>query len=417
MLDTQRKSAVSAKKRLLFVGIGMYLGGTEKAFLSLARQIDFDRYDADLLLAKKEGPLLSDIPAGITVYEMPEFGDMFLLSAANSYKMIADQVIKKHPSSVFSVFSYLVRMVLFKKKRQSIATSMWIDFMRRYAPVFDNGSYDAVISFWGDRAMFYAADKVKNAAKHITWLHFDYGNPPRDNGIYRPYYERCAHVVTVSPSVDAALKSAMPDIAGRCVSMENIIDSKAIRTLALKGESFPDAGYSGIRIVSVCRLAEQKGVDMIPPVLARLREEGFDVRWYIIGDGDESYRMKLAESALKHGVADIFLLLGPKDNPYGYLRDADIFALTSRFEGRPITVEEAKIMLRPIVVTDYVSASDQLDGGRYGMIVPMTEDGIYEGVKKMADSRELRDSFTMELSKHDFGTTANISEFYRLIDE
>ena len=147
MFDTQRKSAVSAKKRLLFVGIGMYLGGTEKAFLSLARQIDFDRYDADLLLAKKEGPLLSDIPAGITVYEMPEFGDMFLLSAANSYKMIADQVIKKHPSSVFRVFSYLVRLILFKKKRQSIATSMWIDFMRRYAPVFDNGSYDAVISF------------------------------------------------------------------------------------------------------------------------------------------------------------------------------------------------------------------------------------------------------------------------------
>ena len=408
---------MSAKKRLLFVGIGMYRGGTEKAFLSLADQIDYDAYDVDLLLAKKEGPLLGDIPPSINIYEMPDFGGMFLLSAANSYKTIAEQVIKKHPSSLFRGFAYFVRLVFDRKRRQSVATRMWIDLMRRYAPEFDNGDYDAVISFWGDRAMFYAADKVRNAAKHITWLHFDYGNPPRDNEIYRPYYERCAHVVTVSPSVDEALKKALPGISGRCVSMENIIDSARIRTFALKGESFPDEGYGGVRIVSVCRLMPQKGLDMIPAVLARLREDGCDVRWYVIGDGEEDYKMKLVESALSHGVADIFLLLGAKDNPYGFLRDADIFALTSRFEGRPVTVEEAKIMMRPILATDYVSARDQLENGKYGVIVPISEDGIYGGLKKMIGSEELRDGFTMELSRHDFGTTGNIVQFYRLIDE
>ena len=393
------------KKRILFVGIGMYRGGTERAFLSLAKAISYEKIEADLLLAKKEGPLLSEIPDQITVYEMPEFGDMFLLSAKNSYGMIWKHVIKKHPLSLFTVIPYFARLIFNRKKRQSVATNMWIDLMRRYAPEFDNGHYDAVVSFWGDRAMFYAGDKVRNADKHITWLHFDYGNPPRDNKIYLPYYEKCSKVVTVSPSVDEALKKAIPEISDKCVSMENIIDSKAIRTLALKGESFPDMNFDGIRIISVCRLMPQKGVDLIPGVLKKLRENGYNVKWYVIGDGEEEYKLQLAESALKLGVADIFLLLGAKDNPYGYLRDADIFALTSRFEGRPITVEEAKIMMRPILVTNYVSAEEQLNGGKYGVIVPISEDGIYQGIKRLIDDEKYRDMFTETLSKTDFGTT------------
>ena len=404
------------KKRILFVGIGMYLGGTEKAFLSLARNIDYTLYDVDLLLAKREGPLLDEIPKEINIFELPEFGDMFLLSSKNTYKTIWNSIIKKHPASAFLIFSYFIRLLFSKTQRQSIATRMWIDLMRRYAPEFENVFYDAAIAFWGDRAMFYTADKVKNSGRFITWLHFDYGNPKRDDSIYLPYFEKCEHIVTVSESVDAALKKALPAVSSRCVAMENLIDSANIRTLALKGESFPDTAYKGLRILSVCRLSEQKGVDFIPPVLNRLRKEGYDIRWYVIGDGEKEYKLKLVEDALRLGVADIFFLLGAKDNPYGYMRDADIFALPSRFEGRPITVEEAKIMMRPIVVSRYVSAEDQLNGGEYGVITDIGEEGLYTGLKRLLDSPELRDSLTLSLSKHDFGTCDKIKEFYNLID-
>ena len=335
----------------------MYLGGTEKAFLSLARNIDYSLYDVDLLLAKREGPLLDEIPKEINVYELPDFGDMFLLSSKNTYKIIWNSIIKKHPGSVFLIFSYFIRLLFSKTQRQSIATRMWIDLMQRYAPEFENGFYDAAIAFWGDRAMFYMVDKVKNAGKYITWLHFDYGNPKRDDNIYLPYFQKCDYIVTVSESVDAALKKALPAVSSRCVAMENLIDSKNIRRLALEGKSFPDTAYKGLRILSVCRLSDQKGVDFIPPVLHRLRKEGYDLRWYVIGDGEKEYKLKLVEDALRHSVLRISFFYSARKIIHTAICAMRIsLLLPSRFEGRPITVEEAKIMMRPIIVSRYVSA-------------------------------------------------------------
>ena len=258
-------------------------------------------------------------------------------------------------------------------------------------------------------------DKVPRAKKKLTWLHFDYGNPRREDSLYLPYFKACDKIVTVSEAVDAALKKALPEISDRCAAMENIIDSARIRTLALKGETFPDAHFKGLRILSVMRISEQKGVDFIPPALKRLRDDGYDVRWYIVGDGDEASRNALIEQSIKEGVADILLLLGSKDNPYSYMRDADIFVLPSRYEGRPITVEEAKILMKPIVCTNYVSAAEQLSDGEYGVICEAGDDGIYGAVKKLLDDEKLRDRLTVVLSKHNFGNLNGMKTFYGLL--
>jgi len=263
--------------------------------------------------------------------------------------------------------------------------------------------------------MFYMADKVK-AKKKIAWLHFDYANPPRDDSIYLPYFMKCDNVVTVSAKVNEALLEKLPQLTDRAVMMENIQDPKQIWDMALRGDTFPDEHYVGLRLLTIGRISEQKGFDFIPPVLKRLRDDGYELRWYILGDGDTASRNALIESALKYGVADMLILLGTTINPYSYLRDCDIYVMTSRYEGKPITVEEAKIMYKPIMVTNYLSAAEQLDNGRLGEICEISEDGIYEGLKRLIDSPSRRDELTEILGKENFGNAYEMAKFYRMVE-
>ena len=401
------------KIKMLVVGITMNCAGTEKSFLSFLSCLDFERFDVTLLLAKREGLLLDQLPREVRVVVMEKYGDMFLLSGKNAVKTLINCFVKENPLTLFEIFPYFVGSLFTKgEKRASIATKMWLHFMEKMPEIKE--SYDVAVAYWGDRTMFYMCDKVK-ADKKIAWLHFDYRNPPRDNEIYRPYFEKCDRVVTVSSAIDESLRSELPEIADRCVMMENITNPKQIWDLALRGETFPDRHFTGRRILTIGRIGEQKGLDLVVPVLKKLREENYDVRWYVLGDGEEDYKKMLSEMLVDAGVADMMLFLGTTPNPYSYLRDCDIYAQPSRHEGKPISVEEAKIMYKPILASDYLSAREQLENGELGVICPISSEGIYEGIKKLLDSPKLCDRLTETLAKRRFGNSGEIEKFYQMI--
>ncbi len=401
------------KIKMLVVGITMNCAGTEKSFLSFLSCLDFERFDVTLLLAKREGLLLDQLPPEVRVEVMEKYGDMFLLSGKNAARTLIDCFVKENLLTLFEILPYFLGSVFTKgERRASIATKMWLHFMEKMPAVRE--SYDVAVAYWGDRTMFYMCDKVK-ADKKIAWLHFDYKNPPRDNDIYLPYFKKCDRVVTVSAAIDESLRSELPEISDRCVMMENITNPKQIWDLALRGESYPDAHFHGKRILTIGRISEQKGLDLVVPVLKRLREENYDIRWYVLGDGEESYRQQLSEKLLDAGVADMMLFLGTTPNPYSYLRDCDIYAQPSRHEGKPISVEEAKIMYKPILATRYLSAPEQLENGELGVLCDVSSDGIYEGIKKLLDSPALCDRLTETLSRRKFGNSGEIEKFYDMI--
>lgn len=401
------------KIKMLVVGITMNCAGTEKSFLSFLSCLDFERFDVTLLLAKREGLLLDQLPPEVRVEVMEKYGDMFLLSGKNAARTLIDCFVKENPLTLFEILPYFVGSVFTKgERRASIATRMWLHFMEKMPAVGE--SYDVAVAYWGDRTMFYMCDKVK-ADKKIAWLHFDYKNPPRDNDIYLPYFKKCDKVVTVSASIDESLRSELPGISDRCVMMENITNPKQIWDLALRGETYPDTHFHGKRILTIGRISEQKGLDLVVPVLKRLREENYDIRWYVLGDGEESYKQQLSAKLLDAGVADMMLFLGTTPNPYSYLRDCDIYAQPSRHEGKPISVEEAKIMYKPILATRYLSAPEQLENGELGVLCDVSSDGIYEGIKKLLDSPALCDRLTETLSRRKFGNSGEIEKFYDMI--
>lgn len=402
------------KTKMLVVGITMPCAGTEKSFLSFLSALDFTRYDVTLLLAKREGLLLDQLPTKVNVKIMEKYGDMFLLSGKNAAKTLIDCFVKENPLTLFEIFPYFIRILFSKgEKRASVATKMWLHFMKKMPAV--KGEYDVAVAYWGDRTMFYACDKVK-AKKKIAWLHFDYANPPRDDRIYLPYFKKCDRVVTVSRLVDDSLKAKLPEVADRTVMMENITSPSQIRALSEAGDTFPDTDFSGKRILTLGRISDQKGIDLIVPVLKRLREDNFDARWYILGDGDEDYKKHIVELLAEADVANMMVFLGTTQNPYSYLRDCDIYAQPSRHEGKPIAVEEAKIMCKPILASHYLSAPEQLEDGSLGVICDIDSDAIYEGIKRLLTNEDLCNTLRKALSTRDFGNAEEIEKFYKMVE-
>ncbi len=402
------------KAQMLVVGITMNCAGTEKSFLSFLSALDFERFDVTLLLAKREGMLIDALPPEVNVRVMEKYGDMFLLSGKNSARTLFNCFVRENPLTLFEILPYFTRILFAKgERRASVATRMWLHFMRKMPSVEEE--FDVALAYWGERTMFYMCDKVK-AKKKLTWLHFDYTEPPRDNEIYLPYFKKCDRTVTVSHAVDAALKDELPEIAERTVMMENIINPSQIRALSERGDTFPDTDFNGKRILTVGRIHPHKAIDLIVPILKRLREDGFTVRWYVLGDGDADYKQYISKRLTEAGVNDMAVFLGASQNPYTYLRDCDIYVQPSRTEGKPIAVDEAKIMCKPILVSRYLSACEQLENGSLGVICDIDCASIYEGIKKLLTDEALCDKLRKTLAERDFGNVREIEKFYKMVE-
>lgn len=385
------------RKRMLICGISMPCAGTEKALLSFLHTVDRAVWDVTLLLAKPQGELLAQIPSDIHLLGPMRFGNMFLLRATNAPQMLCSLVLQ-HPTAIATLLPYAVRSLLQPKKRSVLATRMWIRLMRRFCPSFSEEfgrqagdlPFDTVLSFWGDRTMFYACDKVR-ANRHLTWLHFDYCHPEREDTLYFSYFSRCQRVICVSDDCTRLLKAHFPGLSDRIITFENRISPTRIRMLAEEPCQLTRAAEGQITVLTVARICPQKGLDRIPPALALLKKRGLSIRWVILGDGSEKEKAALQANARELGVADQLILCGTVVNPYPYFAACDIFALPSRFEGKPITVEEAKILGCPIVVCDYLTARRQLDSGRLGIIVPQDDGtGMAGAIQALAESPLLR---------------------------
>jgi len=267
--------------------------------------------------------------------------------------------------------------------------------------------------------MFYMIDKVPNAKKKIAWMHFEYRTDKCDDETYAKYFKSCDNIVNVSTAVDNALKIKFPEAAEKCVVIENIQSAEFIRRRSLEQDSFPDYNhFKGIRILTAARITEQKGIDMIPEILAKFKQDSVphnNIRWYILGDGEQSEKDKIINLALKYDVAEMLIFLGTTINPYPFMRDCDIYVQPSRFEGKPISVEEAKIMRCPIVVANYFSAKEQLADGKFGLIADINPDSLYKNIKKLIDNPSLRDEFSKTLSNENFGNENEIEKFYKLL--
>ena len=370
------------KKKILIIGIMMNAAGTEKSFLSFAEKLDYNKYEVELLLAKQEGAFLHLVPSKIKITEMGEYGEIFTINKNNAFSVIKRLYLRKNPFFAFSLLPDIINMKRGEPLRTYAANRIWLKLMEKMP--MHAGEYDVAIAYWGDRTMFYMADKAW-AKKKIAWLHFDYDEPPREDAVYAPYFAKCDKIITVSKSIENSLAKRFPQLCGKIETVENFINAGEILEKAKETCDYRN-DFSGIAVLSVGRLCEQKGFDLAIPAIARLCREGENLHYYIIGEGEAEYETKLRTLAAEAGGCVTFL---PRtENPYKFMARCDVYLQPSRHEGKPITVEEAKILCKHLCVTEYKSAREQVEDVKNAVVCEISEAGIYNGMKEILNKIE-----------------------------
>ncbi|MEO3945386.1 glycosyltransferase [Gorillibacterium sp. CAU 1737] len=393
------------KKKLLFVMNNLGCGGAEKALVSLLNTIDYDAYEVDLLLFRQEGLFLHQLPEEVRL--LPEPGgyreyDMPLRGA------VANQL---RSGRVADAAHRLAAAWVFRREpnRARCEQRVWRHLTRSLPPL--NGDYDAAIGFLEKNPIYYCIEKVR-AKKKLGFIHNDYRELGMDAQLDRPYFDRLDHVVTVSEGCARTLREEFPHLAHKVEVLYNIVSPRAIRKLAAEGVPLPPAD---VKLLSIGRLTAQKGFDLAVEACRLLADGGLNVSWTILGEGED--RPRLEELIQQHGLQNRFLLLGLRDNPYPYLREADIYVQPSRFEGKSIAIDEAMILGKPIVVTNFTTARDQIEDGRTGLIVNMDAKALADGIRRLAEDKELAASLARRLAELALGTESEVKKLYRIVGE
>lgn len=390
------------KKNILFIMNNLNCGGAEKALISLLQTMDHSKYNVDLLLFKQEGIFLKNIPKEVNLLEESTGYNYFDMSIKASIL----ECIKKFRFDI--ALNRLLAGYIFKTEKNRVVCEqrVWKYISRSIKSL--NNKYDAAIGYLEKNPIYFCVEKV-NAKKKIGFIHNDYEKLGMNSNIDIKYFDKLDNIVTVSEGCSEVLKRKFPQYEPKIKVMYNIVSPKIINKMASEDISI-ESGK--INIVSVGRLNYQKGFDMAIEACELLKNDGYDFTWSILGEGEE--RVKLEDMIKERNLEKIFILKGIQENPYPYIKQADIYVQPSRFEGKSIAIDEAKILNKPILVTNFSTAKDQIKNQKNGLIVDMTSESIYKGIKQLIDSKDLRKQLSNNLYKEELGTEKEIEELYKL---
>ncbi len=327
-------------KKILFSAYSMHVGGIETALITLLKSIK-DKYDITLVLEKKEGLFLNEIPENIKIltYKPSNFKITILRKMLN---FIKQQIFKLKYNSKFdysvcyATYSYSASFVARITSQNPV---LWVhnDFLSFY-----NGDVEKYKNFF---------QKLKaDDYKKIVFV------SEYDKNIFQKHFE---------------------SYKDKCIKCNNLIDyNKIIKKSKEETEDFQEKENT-ITFINLGRHKEhQKRLSRIINATKKLNEEGYLFRVIFVGDGEDNEQYKKQVE----GTSNIEFL-GAKKNPYPYLAKSNCLVMSSDYEGYPVVFVESMILGKPIITTD-VSDSLLDVKDKFGIVVEKSENGIYTGMRE-----------------------------------
>ena len=400
-------------KKLLFIMDTFPLGGIAKSLLSLFNEIE-GKYDIDFLIMKQEGIFIPLIPASVHI--LPE--------------QLKREFRDPHPKALFKNLKTLGFRSWLKWVGYSLSCC-WARltgglhkhictmdmYIGKHTKKIDK-HYDAAIAYAGGRCIYYLVENVDADVK-IGYVHNDYSQSEVDwmlKPVDKIYYPKLDYIVTISPICVASLKKEFPEIADKCLVIENICSVKMIREWALKEVPFNGDDAEEIKLVTMGRFdINQKGIDFAVRACSLLVEKKKKFKWYFVGDGEQ--RPDVEKLIRDNGVEKYFILCGAKINPYPYIKAADIYVQPSRFEGKSVALDEVKALAKPVVVTRFSSVFDQFEDGKTALIAEMTAEDVANKIEQLMEDEQLRNCLSENLQAEKVGNEEQAQRFESLLEK
>lgn len=382
------------KKNILFVVDNLILGGVSKVLVNLLKRLDYSKYNVDLLVLHFYNDMKIEIPPEVTILKGSK---AFSLVDENISKLIKEKNIIKIIKKL--LFSFKIKSGLIK---YDILKSRKIDLQKKY---------DIEIAFGDGFPYFYVG--FGNTTKKIAWMHSDV----MVKDYSARYYKQMKNIlkkmdlsVAISSKVREAYKTRYE--LENIEVINNIIDDEEILKKSDLEVCIPWDNKS-LNFLSIGRLDYSKNYDMLLRVSKKLIDENYNFKVFIIGDGAEKENLnKLIHDM---NMEKHFILLGKKDNPYPYIKNCDMFLLSSRYEGLPTVIIEALILHIPCLSTDVAGIHELLDT-KFGIISNNNEEDFYLKFKEVLSNQAIINNMKKNLLDYKYNNDILISKIEKLFD-
>ena len=333
---------VNSAKRILFITRSLQGGGAERFVVNLLRHIDKNQFFPMLALVDKTGPYLSYIPCDIEVIDLRSKKLRYALPK------IVCLVRKKKPDLVFSIIGYV---------------NLGIALSRLFMP----------------RGIKFVARETNIPTMNLRRSKF----PSILEFLYRKLYFRFDRVICQSQDMYNDMLKNYGCSRNKLVIINNPVDAMMVDQKIQNGKRvFPEGIFN---ILAAGKLNYQKGFDLLLQSISRLKLSNF--RLTILGKGPDEYYLK--REALKLGVSGKVSFPGFVSNPYAYMVQADLFVLSSRFEGFPNVVLEAMACGTPVVAFDCPGGINEIvrDGINGWKVKPGDTNALANTIEKTLRTR------------------------------
>lgn len=376
-------------KKILIVINTLGHAGAETALLELLRHIDPEKYRVDLFVLMGQGEMVHKLPEYVNLLNR-SYDDSSVLSEegkAHLKKHVLRTLLSR--GTVFRMAPYLCRQLFGMLIRRKVRPDklLW-RAMAAGAQRFSE-HYDLAAAYLEGGAAYYVTDYV-SADRKAAFIHVDYVQAGYNRSLDRDCYVKMDRIFAVSDEVKESFLTVYPECRCKTEIFHNLLDQERIREQARQPGGFTDC-FDGFRILTVGRLTSQKDFTVSVEAMRLLKDSGVKARWYILGEGEK--RGELEARIRQLGLEQDFFLPGAVENPYPYMRQADLYVHATRFEGKSIAIQEAQTLGCAIIASDCSGNREQIVQGQDGILCEMTPEGIFRCVKDLLDDEEKRKSF------------------------
>lgn len=395
-------------KSLLIISHAMEIGGAERALLGLLYSIDYTKYKVDLFLCRHEGELLKEIPKEVNLLDTNQSRylavSMKSLLKEKAFKILCGRLKAK-------ILSKNTVKKLGLKPDNQVELTYSHKYTYQYMDFINpNKEYDLAISFLTPH---YICINKCNAKKKIAWIHTDYSTIDIDVKTELDMWNKFDYIASISDQCTKAFLEKFPTLEDKIIRIDNIVTKEMLEKQS--NENIDEMEDDCIKLLSIGRFTYQKNFDNVSTICSEILKNGINVKWYLIGFGGDEQLIK--DKIKEYNMQEHVIILGKRSNPYPYIKACDIYVQPSRYEGKAVTVREAQILYKPVIITRFPTSSSQLIDGVDGVVVPMDNKECAKGIVEFINNKELQSNIINNLKNKDYSNSSEVEKIYKIMEE
>ena len=364
-------------KKILIVNTNLGYGGIGTSMVNLVNSLKHD-YVIDLLIFYDQGPLKHRLDQTIRIIKP----HMFVQTLGMSLK-----VCLKY-GNLFQIVYKILSVIWSRIFSNSLPIKFALKFQEKL------GDYDIAIAYRQEKNNKSTNDGVNNfvlkcvnANQKISWIHADVIKANLVNDKNRKLYRLFDKIITVSEGTRKSFLNAYPELSSKTLVIKNLLNYEEIYKKASIDSSISlNFNKNYLNIITVCRLSKEKGILRAIKVIEKLLYEKYNIKYHIVGDGPE--RKVILNYIKNKQLSRKIIFYGNQENPYIFIKNADIFLLPSYHEAAPMVVNEAKVLGIPVLMTDTISAYEMVGKDNSGWVCENSIEGIYNMLVKILNNKE-----------------------------